>query len=233
MDKLICYLDKRAPIWSDIGKLGENKTVRSSAIWMFVVPVLARILDTLNELNFSLGTEVLKVSLSLPFSWIYLYFAALFFGIGSILYLVWCPRFIRTYDSYNTLDDQGKGSRTIIDNLTAATEPEKAYSIKATRVQVLWQFVTDYMTDVRTTKNVEPDIKKLTQDLFNGKIRTDCLREAFWFVRNFCEEISPVKRLLVSVLYFLGFVCLAIIVAENTCSVISTAFLQTHAGTCQ
>jgi len=224
MVKIIKYLDQWSPIWSDIRKLGGNKIIRSSMMWMFIVPMLAKIIVPLNEIQLSLGAEVIRVSLSLLFSWKYLYFAALFFGIASALYSVWCPRVIKAYTSYTELEELGKGSRTIIDSLNAATKLEKAYNTKAHRTDVLWQFITDYMIDVKTTKTTLPDLAQLSQDLFNGKIQPEYLREAFWFTVNFCEELSPVKRFIVSALYFAGFSCLGIIVVVNTYKVTLVAF---------
>lgn len=222
-------LDSLTPIWSDLGKLGNNRVVRSSMVWMFVVPVLAKVLVPINSIELSLGGAPFMVSLSLPFSWKFLYGAALSFGIASILFSLWCPRFIKHYSTPVDLEEAKKGSRTLIDNFLATIRDEAAYRHLTDPQPVVARFTTDYLEfpDGKCpwgNMDCAPSLGVLKVKLNEGVLSDASLSEAFWFIHNFCEHLSPGRRGVISFLYGLGFVFLGIVVIENTYNVLLVLF---------
>ncbi|MDS1310084.1 hypothetical protein [Marinobacter xiaoshiensis] len=212
-------VDSVAPIWSEICKLGEHKIVRSSMIWMFVVPLAARCLMPLDFLEFSLGGRVMTIDLALPFHWTLLYGAALFFGVGAVFFTACCPRFIKTYATPTSLREMGKGSRTTIDSLVRHARNPKDYNHICDRNEILGQFAVDYLALSRE----QVSDKSVLERLENGTIMDARLNEAFWFVSNFCEHHKPYHRLLVVASFSIGALFLLAIMVKNTVYVLEAA----------
>lgn len=94
--------DKLILDWITIRDLNQNKFLLSFNVWLWLVPILAKIFQHINNpINFSIfGTNIL-INLQLPFSWQMFFFGALFISIGNILYSVTCPEIIKKYKTYH------------------------------------------------------------------------------------------------------------------------------------
>lgn len=207
-----------SPIWSDLGKLGENSAVRSSMLWMLVVPVAAKALAPLEYFTFALGGEMMRINLTLPFSWTLLYFAALCFGSASLLYSWWCPRFIRVYPSVREFKELGKGSRTLIDSFVRDSAIELAYSFEGNKRDLRYNFAANYLSSFSGTG--EPDLDYINANLESDFVPEEKLDEAFWYVRSALEHHWPCRRLIISSLFAFGGFWLLAIVALNSIYVI-------------
>src|SRR5687768_10092168 len=84
------------PPWSTFTAIGESRAVRSCLVWMFLIPVVARILSPITkQISLSIFDHTLTFDLTLPFSWKVLYISSLAFGLASLIYSLQCPRLIR------------------------------------------------------------------------------------------------------------------------------------------
>jgi hypothetical protein len=94
--------------WSFVQKLGRNKLLASSYIWLIIVPIFAKLLvqvESLIELtNIAAG---LVIDLTLPFSWKVFYCATLLFSISGPVYSLCCPKLIQSVQSYGDFKQQG------------------------------------------------------------------------------------------------------------------------------
>lgn len=212
-------VDSVTPIWSEVSKLGEHKAVRSSMLWMFLVPLAAKLLMPLDFLDFSLGGRVMTIDLALPFHWTLLYGAALFFGVGAVLFTAYCPKLIKTYATPTNLRELGKGSRTTIDYLVRHAQNVKDYNHICDRNQVLGQFAVDYL-GLLQDKVSDQSVSAILE---NGAILDEKLNESFWFVFNFCEHHKPYHRLLVVTSFAIGALFLLAIIVTNTFYVLNAA----------
>ena len=69
--------------------------------WFAIVPLFAKILSKLpKEISFKPIDVVYTITLELPFYWELLWISSLLFVIAYLLYLMYCPQFIKTYSSY-------------------------------------------------------------------------------------------------------------------------------------
>ena len=100
--------------WSDLAKIGNSKVAKSTVIWIFLVPLFVRILKPINAIEISLGGNAFSVDLALPFYWEILFFASLFFALGTILHTIFCPKFLALYETYPQFKELGRGDRTIL-----------------------------------------------------------------------------------------------------------------------
>ncbi|TOH46147.1 hypothetical protein CGI79_24725, partial [Vibrio parahaemolyticus] len=57
--------------WCDIKKIGDTKFVNSMYIWIFVVPLLVKAFEYVDDekLVFQIFQQPLTISTALPFSW--------------------------------------------------------------------------------------------------------------------------------------------------------------------
>jgi len=81
--------------WEFLSKFGKNKLVKRTYVFMFIVPFIISILTKLNLVN---------VIDSIPFSWHALFYSAVFFTIGNILYEIFSPSIVK--ENYSFTDFQ-------------------------------------------------------------------------------------------------------------------------------
>ena len=78
---------KRLIEWDQLRKIKEIRVIRSMYIWLFIVPVSAKALSTINtEAKLIIFNHIFDVNLTLPFSWKIFYFSALSFAIANVIY---------------------------------------------------------------------------------------------------------------------------------------------------
>lgn len=62
----------------------------------------------------TVGNITYKISLELPFRWEILWLASLSYAIAFVLHLIFCPGFIKRYQSYNSYTDRGHSPRWLV-----------------------------------------------------------------------------------------------------------------------
>jgi len=90
----------RLTLWPSLKKFPNNRLIKSSYIWLLIVPIFAKALQKVEEfLPINLGGVEIIITTKLPFSWYIFYFSALLFTAANLLYNIRCPRFIKDHDS--------------------------------------------------------------------------------------------------------------------------------------
>ena len=107
--------------WGVIKQLCSGKLAASTAVWIFIVPAIVKISQTIENESVIYGVELVA-----PHSLIYLYFSAVAFFISNILYIIACPSLIKEVRNYNTFCSLGY---TVFD-LSNSTENVKGYDAK-------------------------------------------------------------------------------------------------------
>ena len=103
------------PKWSSLNRFGKSRLLRSSYVWLLVVPMLAKFLATIGpEIEIPLWESTITITIGLPFSWKMFYFSAVGFSLASLLYSTGCPYIIRDYERFSDFRDEGKGSTQLI-----------------------------------------------------------------------------------------------------------------------
>ena len=88
--------------WELLSKIGKNKIIKSSIIWVALIPILVKIIEFMSNTH--------SVSITLPFSWTLFYYSAIFFMIGNIIFQFTCPKIIYENVSYFDFDNKGLGT---------------------------------------------------------------------------------------------------------------------------
>lgn len=78
--------------WSMLRAFGRSRLVRTSFFWLLALPVLARLLLPIAGEHEVVALEkTWLIHIGLPFHWIVLYAAAVFFALGQLVYIARCP----------------------------------------------------------------------------------------------------------------------------------------------
>lgn len=96
--------------WTDLQKVSDTKFVKSMYMWIFIVPLLVKAFEYVEDEKFVLQVfeQQLPISTSLPFSWSMFYFSALFLALGNLIYLYKCPKIIKEHRNYQNYVAEGK-----------------------------------------------------------------------------------------------------------------------------
>lgn len=97
--------------WTELDKVGRIKILRSSYLFLFLVPILSRLFDRLCQdityfFNSNFIIQDLLCHLEIPFTWQILYAASVLLSISTSIY-AFCPSFIKQYPSYNIFIQSG------------------------------------------------------------------------------------------------------------------------------
>lgn len=104
------------PRWEKFKHFFQITIFRYLVVWFSLVPVLAKVLESLPQtLKFNSNSEInLILNLSLPFNWQLLWLSSLFFLFAWIIYLVRCPAFIKQYNQYSEYSSYGHDPRWLV-----------------------------------------------------------------------------------------------------------------------
>ncbi|MFW9906336.1 MAG: hypothetical protein ACFFFH_18590 [Candidatus Thorarchaeota archaeon] len=95
--------------WQELRYIQRSKFISSMYIWIFFVPVVAKLLFKIEEhLSFCLFGQKIELVFSLPFSWKVFFYSALSFSIANSIVLVACPKIIKDHLSFAGYIGDGK-----------------------------------------------------------------------------------------------------------------------------
>ncbi|OUS19856.1 hypothetical protein A9Q95_12580 [Rhodobacterales bacterium 59_46_T64] len=96
--------------WSKLRSVLETKAVKIVSIWLVFIPILLTFTSEFPERYSATpfgGNEEIPFVLQIPFNWYFLYFSAACFGVGRLIYVVFCPEFIQKYGSSASATSDG------------------------------------------------------------------------------------------------------------------------------
>lgn len=207
--------------WSSQRAIANSKVVKSSAIWLFVVPLAAKTLESLNgPLVFTVFSEEIKLTTSLPFSWQMLFFSAVFFTTASIVYSVFCPELVKRYVSYTEFEADGKSRLQIIRALRTISWNEKSQTPKKEYLPDLVAFFKTYTESGHLSS--EQIINHLAENFNEMPSVQGKNSNAFYHVYEISNAHTQPLIWISFVLYLCGFAAIAGVVYQNIAYVVRT-----------
>jgi len=95
--------------WSTLRDIEHNKIVHSTFMWLFIVPLSAKLFSKLeNTISFEISDKLITLDLTMPFSWQALFFSACFFVIGNLMVSFLLPDLIKNFKNFNEFNTSGK-----------------------------------------------------------------------------------------------------------------------------
>lgn len=199
--------------------LGESRVIRSSYIWLFLVPFLARLLEpAASPITVSFFDADIRIALALPFSLTSFYAAAVLFSVASVCFQSFCPDPIKMYKSFSDFERTGKGVDVILNSFCLLYQKPLLFWPLEFSDKMKAYFFRSFLP------TVDPDLLVRGSDLrpvevVGGDIAKEKIPQAFWFVINNFNRSKPIARLMTSLLYLGGFVALALVLLQNCITV--------------
>jgi hypothetical protein len=220
-DLYIDVFKEAIPKWSSLKGLENNKLVKSSFIWFMLVPVFSKLLGKLNEtIIVTYNNHDYTLNFSLPFSWQIFFFAACFFTAGSVAVKLFCPNIIKEHTSFINFQESGKGWPQIngyiidlyYDNFRMLFPEKHLDSVN----NYLKYF---HNKDFSKSKTYETEVVIFLE---TNRIGQD-ENYAYWYTYNGAESVGPIKRVIATIFYFIGFSLLSIVAYQNLLFVIEVS----------
>jgi hypothetical protein len=135
------------PTWSTLKKAETNKVVQSMHVWLILVPVLAKSMSLFEgPLRVKISDSIYIFDISLPFTWVLFFMAALSFTAANILFIFYAPKIIKENNDLSDFERAGKDEGHLkIYFSNSMNQAWEKYSLKLSRMP--------YSTQI-------PDIKK-------------------------------------------------------------------------
>lgn len=188
--------------WETIKGFGQAKILKTSYVFLFLIPVLAGMLSKLpEEIVIPIFEKKIPIVLDLPFSWFILFISACFASIGNIIYSSFCPSLIKEYLNFPSFKDHRR---------------DGTYLLSYIRKLSFLDSSDKTLEHVRAVKLMYNDIPIHTEEVANEIDGNDTLSpRGFYFVRDSVNLALPLLRLLASISYFVAFICLGIVAIQN------------------
>lgn len=181
--------------WSALGRLHSIAAVRTMYVWVFVVPIAAKLLEHVSgTVTLNVSATPIKLHLGLPFSWVAFYLSAVSFAIAELIYLLRCPRVVRDQATYTQFRDAGKGVEQLDKYIYEV-------GLNWEGLRLLLERQDDYFAQEAEAENPpQPD---------------GLLRKRFWATYYHGERERPISRLTCTMLYLSGASLVAYVAAQN------------------
>lgn len=184
------------PTWNGFRSVGESRILRSSYVWLVIVPIAARVLEAVRSpLNFTVLGAPITVNVDLPFSWKAFFFASVAFTVASLVYVLRCPTFVREHKDF--ADFTSKGKKQLYIGLAA--------KVVDSRIKDEWvrqDFIDSYNSWVKDRDGRDIDTEQSR-------------RETFWMVYERLDDDHFGWRVLLGFLYLIGFLLIGRVAVQN------------------
>lgn len=102
--------------WENLKKLQNIKVINSMYIWILIVPVLAKAMRLIEGIvDVTIFDYTFSIDLGLPFSWYLFYFSAIFFVLGNLMVIIFCPSIIKDQLTMRVMEEKGKSEKILED----------------------------------------------------------------------------------------------------------------------
>jgi hypothetical protein len=220
MSRLSNWLWERVDVvnWLTLRELGNHRVVRSSYIWLIIVPLCARAFDTANakqEVNL-FGTTI-PINFHLPFSWKVFYFSAVAIAVGRTIFAVRCTSIVKDLADFSEFVDREGASKLML-SLPVA-QNAKRHGRRAELVTFIAQFCSP------NERSSESQVIPMNHDtiLTDFEIQTAKLPDAFQMSRALVSRWHPLARLCCGLCFAVGFGLLSWVFIDTFLFVIEVA----------
>ena len=199
--------------WKRVTVLSNARVVVLTSIWVFIVPVLVKLVTILNS---GLVTNEVGV-VSLPLNFLFLYFSGLSFFLGALVYYLFCPGLIRDYKDFSHYRDQG-GNHYLLESYISKLSEIDAVDLKRRLIENIGE------TDPR-----EIDSKKVVfVNIGDAKLvftfSPEFLCDVFWVIYDSFLMKKKFFIYLSFAFYFLGGCGLTYMFVTNLLVVLRSSF---------
>lgn len=179
----------RWPLWDGLNRLGKSRILKTSYVWLLLVPMVAQALAKIEDPLILDGiSHGLRIQIALPFNWWLFYFSAVSVSIAGVIYSLVCPKLVREFSNLAEYRAEGRGKEYLLD-------------------------YADHMQHQAKTGKEGWDAANFSQDA--KKVGEDNLGELFWDIHKKENSRFPFWRAACCLLYSAGLLLIAIVLLQN------------------
>lgn len=190
--------------WSSSKQLANSKLISSTSIWVFFAPLVFKFLevsyiDALGFFNF--------------YNIFLLYLGGLSFFLASVVHVIFCPPFLKKFNSYSEYINMGMGVENI----------DKYTSDLCDKASPLLMSIFEKNVDRASPLDIDADeVHTVTigQEPLNFTFKKKDLSVVFWCFYDYLDNKGFLSRLLCSIFYLFGFLSLLAVLVINFKTVI-------------
>ena len=116
--------------WLSLKGFGKNKFVLNTTIFLFLTPLFYKFKLFIEQ---AVSKYIEKeISIEIPFSWQLLFYAAILFGIGTLLFRIYCPRLLYQFSCLGDYEYAGNYISQLhpyIENIKSEESLQKYFDI--------------------------------------------------------------------------------------------------------
>jgi len=236
--------------WSSIQRFGENRLLRSSFVWIAIVPVAAMAFSEVDRIMLPMLGNGFSLNLRLPFSWILFYLAACSFSVAGGIYSILCPPIVREYRNFADFAAEGRNAGYLHEAFIHALAYQDRHALPELGGKKFEQLLEMDYEDLQVVRFnyefLEPpprvhaeeesesnaflevlgdnSIQRLAKSFMTSPLnfKPEKIRDAFWHVRNMSDSTFKKWRWFCVISYSTGFVALFIVLLQNFNFVVSS-----------
>ncbi|HCG6973394.1 hypothetical protein [Vibrio parahaemolyticus] len=210
--------------WNLVRNLAESKVVGSSFIWLFIVPLSAKLLSNVKEtVDFTLFGEQVTITTTLPFSWQLLFLSACCFTIANIVYSIFCPEVFKNYRTYAEFKESGKTLLQVNYAIKSICWCPKNNKVKERYFQVLCKYFSHFGCDEFTTAR---ELNENALSAFDDGSRSTegggFANNAFYYVQDIADSHNKAAIVVSIAFYSVGLILVSVLAVQNFIYVIKT-----------
>ena len=207
---------RKVPDWSAFKSLGSSKVIKSSYWWLFLVPVLAKIMESAGDtFELTLFDSTFILTLSLPFSWALFYFSAVSFSLASIIYLTMCPQGIDKYDNFEDWKKSGKDSTSLISSFFFHYRNDKRMAPFQISDDEKDHFLSHHLKFNGERDKINKQRSGTPLVLIRAGIPQDNLKETYYYICGTVDRSRVTSRIVMSTFYGIGFLLFSVVLIQN------------------
>ncbi len=209
LSKIRNWSEPKAPNWDTLGKIQKIRMVQSTYVWIFIVPILAKVLSKIEDsIEMVVFGQEFKFLTSLPFSWWVFYFAAISFSLANVIFIWRCPSLIK---DHSDLAD---------------------FRAKAKSMEHLYHYLLDEEKRGRDGYNSYDELAKTFHLKIDHGIASPVdeegvqkkFKKAFWHFHDSQNVSRDISRYSCLLFYIIGFILISIVLGQNLWVVLKLIF---------
>jgi hypothetical protein len=215
----------KIPGWDGIRHFTRNPAFKFSALWLFLIPLLARLLAALKESSKNAPEPNPWISWwpeNLPVTWNLLYICSALALLGLICFKIRCPNPVREFENWNDFKTKNFGPTELKQHLQELART-RAVSIGSmlSNLQVMTRDGEILLPHDRQDLKLEADWHSMETWLSIASINPGKVGEAYSSIERLAADSRTPSRLINTLLYLGAFGIVGYFLVRNAWFVLS------------
>lgn len=194
--------------WGGISIISRNKLIRSSYIWLLIVPLVYKVFEKI-EFPFAIvfqGTGF-ELNLDIPFNWKIFFISSVIISVANVIYYISCPKMIKDFKHYGEFKEKGHSMSYFINEGLDYNSKELTGHFTG----ISHAFVGKIGTLLERKQMFLPDF----YDEKDGSAKERAIEIVFWYNYTLQENKQKKLRVVLNILYLSGIILFGLVAIQN------------------